>query len=85
MLSEECKLNGPLMTTKLAYLTMFEFLKRYGNMNDSRDIRRLLRQMALLKGHSLDPDVLNDWSSSMEAVLRAEGTSEGYRDADSDL
>jgi hypothetical protein len=75
--------NQMHLTKKQAYFAMFEFLKRYYEIVKSDEIGTLLGELSLLKdGTPADAAHLADWEDSVAAVMSAEASPEGYRDAD---
>ena len=57
------------ITTKQAYLAMFEFLERYYEITKSNTLGSMLGSMSLLKdGKTADPGVWEEW---MEAIEKA--------------
>ena len=75
--------NQMHLTEKQAYLAMFEFLKRYYERGKSDEIGALLGGLSLLEdGTPADSAYLADWEDSVAAVMSAEASPEGYREAE---
>jgi len=84
--------SPPSLETKLtlrdAYLTMFEYLRRYWESTGKPDeIGSMLGELSLWETQSgskepMDAAVFARWLSSARSVLEAQATSEGYRAAD---
>ena len=73
----------PILTPRLAYLCMFEFLRQYYERGHSDEIGGLLSDLSLLEdGHPADPAQESDWEKAVRAVLAADATPTGYREAD---
>lgn len=67
-----------------AYLVMFEFLRQYYERAGKPDeIGSLLGGLSVLQdGKSADPAAMQDWNNAVQAVLNAQSSAEGYREAD---
>jgi hypothetical protein len=75
--------NEPRLTSKQAYLTMFEFLRRHYERGASDEIGGLLGGLSLLAdGSTADPAIWPDWEEASEVVRSSEQTPEGCRGAD---
>lgn len=74
-----------LLTPRQAYLAMFEFLRQYHlrGLSESAEIGGLLGGLSLLAdGQPADPAYASDWAAAVGAVLAAEASPAGYREAD---
>ena len=72
-----------LLTSRQAYLAMFEFLRQHNERGPSDEIGGLLGSMSLLAdGQPADPAYATDWAAAVSAVLAAEKFLSGYRGAD---
>lgn len=70
-----------LITSRQAYLAMFEFLRRYQERGPTDELGAMLGSLSLLAdGNSADPAMISDWNDSVVAVLMAE-ESNGYHEA----
>ena len=77
--------SEPLLTPRQAYLAMYEFLRQYylRGLSTSHEIGGLLTGLSLLSdGTPADNAYAYDWNDAVSAVLAAELTPEGYREAD---
>jgi hypothetical protein len=73
----------PLLTPRQAYLCMFEFLRQYYARGQSDEIGGLLGSLSVLTdGLPADPAQASDWANAVRAVMAAESTPAGYREAD---
>lgn len=73
----------PILTTRQAYLAMFEFLRQYYERGPSNEIGALLGGLSVLPdGQPADPAYGVDWDAAVMAVLAAESAPHGYRIAD---
>ena len=71
------------LTCRQAYLVMFEFLRRHYERGPTDEIGGLLGNLSLLTdGAPADPASRSDFEAAVVAVLAAEETRQGYRDAD---
>ena len=71
------------LTTRLAYLAMFEFLRRHYERGPSDEIGGLLGGLSLLQdGSPADQAFASDWVEAVQTVVAAEADQEGYREAD---
>jgi hypothetical protein len=71
------------LTTRQAYLAMFEFLRRCYERGPSDEIGGLLGGLSLLPdGGPADLAVASDWDEAIMAILAAEEAQGGYREAD---
>lgn len=69
-----------LVSKRVAYFAMFEYLKRYFERGASDEVGGMLGGLSLLPdGGSADPAALEDFSSCIEAVMTAESKG-GYAD-----
>ncbi|QEL20302.1 hypothetical protein [Limnoglobus roseus] len=61
------------LTSRQAYLAMFEFLRRHYERGPTDEIGGLLGSLSVLAdGTSADPAYANDWAEAVAAVLTAE-------------
>lgn len=77
--------SEPLLTPRQAYLAMFEFLRQYylRGLSESAEIGGILGSLSLLTdGQPADPAYASDWAAAVSAVLVAEASPAGYREAD---
>ena len=77
--------SEPLLTPRQSYLAMYEFLRQYylRGLSKSDEIGGLLSGLSLLSnGEPADNAYAYDWADAVSAVLTAELTPEGYREAD---
>ena len=71
------------LTSRQAYLAMFEFLRRHDERVPTAEIGGLLGGLSLLADQgTADPAMWPDWEEALAAVLAGERTHEGYREAD---
>lgn len=76
-------LDQQLLTSRQAYLVMFEFLRQYYQRGESDEIGNLLSNLSLLaNGSSADPAQWGDWEIALSRVREAEATPQGYCQAD---
>jgi hypothetical protein len=75
--------NETRLSSRQAYLAMFEFLRRHYERGPTDEIGGLLGGLSLLAdGGTADPASWTDWKEAVEAILAAEGSEEGYRESD---
>ena len=75
--------SEPLLTSRLAYLCMFEFLRRYYERGQSDEVGGLLGGLSLLAdGQPADSAYALDWEQVVKAVLADEASPLGFRAAD---
>ena len=73
--------SEPRLTSRQAYLAMFEFLRRHYERGPTDEVGGLLGSLALLPdGQPADPASASDWSEAVAAVLAAEASG-GYTPA----
>jgi hypothetical protein len=73
----------PELTSRQAYLAMFEFLHRYYERCHSDEIGGLLGGLALLEdGQPADRAYASDWAAAVRVVLATETPAAGNREAD---
>ncbi len=73
----------PRLTTRQAYLAMFEFLRQRNERGPSGEIGGLLGSLSLLQdGSPADSALASDWDEAVTAVLGDEASQGGYRKAD---
>lgn len=70
--------SEPRLTSRQAYLAMFEFLRQHYDRGPSDEIGGLLGSLSLLPdGQPADQAYANDWREAVTAVLSAESAG-GY-------
>jgi hypothetical protein len=75
--------SEPRLSSLQAYLAMFEFLRRHYERGPTDEIGGLLGGLSLLAdGGTADPAVWPDWEEAVASVLAAEGSGQGYSEAD---
>src|SRR5437763_3024346 len=75
--------SGTLLTPRQAYLAMYEFLRQRYERGPTDKIGGLLGSLSLLPdGEPADAAMLGDFDNAVAAVLTADATAGGYRQAD---
>ena len=76
------KLHDPTgLSIRTAYLSMFEFIRRYHERGPSEETAILLGELSLPPdGDSADPAHYHDFEESVREVMRAEASG-GYQEA----
>jgi len=73
----------PRLSSRQAYLAMFEFLRRHYERGPTDEIGGLLGSLSLLPdGGTADPAAWPDWEEAVASVLAAEQPGQGYSEAD---
>jgi len=71
------------LSSREAYLAMFEFLRHHDERGPTDVIGGLLGSLSLLPdGGTADPAAWLDWQKAVETVLSAERSGRGYDEAD---
>jgi hypothetical protein len=66
-------MNDSMLTTKQAYLAMYQFLVDFYRRTKSDDVGSLLGGMSYLEdGHTADPAVWADWVNCVQKTLSEE-------------
>lgn len=75
-----------MLTVRQAYLVMFEFLRQHYERGPTDEIGGLLGSLSLLPdGQPADAAVQSDFDKAVAAVIAAEASQNGYREADFNL
>jgi hypothetical protein len=71
------------LSSRQAYLAMFEFLRRHYERGPTDEIGGLLGGLSLrADGGTADPAQWPDWEAAVAAVLAAERSGQGHSEAD---
>ena len=71
------------LSSRQAYLAMFEFLRRHYDRGPTDEIGGLLGSLSLMAdGSTADPALWPDWEAAVTSVLAAERSGQGYGEAD---
>jgi hypothetical protein len=74
--------SDPLLTSRQAYLAMYEFLRRHYERGPTDEVGGLLGSLSLLPdGQPADAAYAGDWSEAVAEVLATEAAG-GYRAAE---